>query len=179
MGVIYLKEPGKVLFTARKIQTRVKEIAEQISHDYAGREILVVGILRGAFVFTSDLIRNLKVPVCVDFMAISSYGQSSDSSGVVKMLKDLEENIESRHVLIVEDIVDTGLTLQYLMRTLSARHPATLKVCTLLDRASRRKVKIDLHYVGFTIPDYFVVGYGLDFAQKYRNLPYIATLTET
>ncbi|MHA2621262.1 MAG: hypoxanthine phosphoribosyltransferase [bacterium JZ-2024 1] len=177
--MIYLKEPGKVLFTARKIQTRVKEIAEQISHDYAGREILVVGILRGAFVFTSDLIRNLKVPVCVDFMAISSYGQSSDSSGVVKMLKDLEENIESRHVLIVEDIVDTGLTLQYLMRTLSARHPATLKVCTLLDRASRRKVKIDLHYVGFTIPDYFVVGYGLDFAQKYRNLPYIATLTET
>jgi hypoxanthine phosphoribosyltransferase len=179
MGVIRLKDIGKILIPAAKIQTRVKEIADQISEDYGDREVLAVGILRGAFVFTSDLIRHLRLPVCVDFMAISSYGQSSDSSGVVKMLKDLEENIESRHVLIVEDIVDTGLTLQYLMRTLSARHPATLKVCTLLDRASRRKVKIDLHYVGFTIPDFFVVGYGLDFGQKFRNLPYIARLTES
>lgn len=174
-----VREPGKVLFSARKIQTRVKQIAEQISQDYSGRELLVIGILRGAFMFTSDLIRNLRIPVCVDFMAISSYGQSSDSSGIVKMLKDLEENIESRHVLIVEDIVDTGLTLQYLLRTLSTRRPATLKVCTLLDRSSRRKVKLDLHYVGFTIPDYFVVGYGLDYAQKYRNLPYIAVLSES
>jgi hypoxanthine phosphoribosyltransferase len=178
MGVSPVKELGEILLPARKIQRRVKAIAEQISADYGDRELLVVGILRGAFVFTSDLIRYLRLPVCVDFMAISSYGQSSASSGVVKMLKDLEENIESRHVLIVEDIVDTGLTLQYLMRTLSARHPATLKVCTLLDRPSRRKVKIDLHYVGFTIPDCFVVGYGLDFAQKFRNLPYIAKLTE-
>ncbi len=171
-------EIRKVLISERRIQRRVRELADQISEDYEGREPICVGILRGAFVFLGDLIRRLRIPVQVDFMAISSYGASTESSGVVKVLKDLEENIEGRHVLVVEDIVDTGLTLQYLLRTLSARYPATLKVCTLLDRPGRRKVEVPLDYVGFRIPNVFVVGYGLDFNQRYRNLPYIAELKE-
>jgi len=172
-----MDEIGRILFTREKIQKRVRELADEISKDYFGREIFTVGVLKGAFVFLSDLIRYLKVPLSLDFIAIASYGDSTSSSGVVKLLKDLDTEVESRHVLVVEDIVDTGLTLNYLVKILSTRHPATLRVCTLLDRPSRRKVKVDLHYVGFSIPDVYVVGYGLDFSQKYRNLPYIAELS--
>jgi len=177
MGVNRMDEIGRILFTREKIQKRVRELADEISKDYFGREIFTVGVLKGAFVFLSDLIRYLKVPLSLDFIAIASYGDSTSSSGVVKLLKDLDTEVESRHVLVVEDIVDTGLTLNYLVKILSTRHPATLRVCTLLDRPSRRKVKVDLHYVGFSIPDVYVVGYGLDFSQKYRNLPYIAELS--
>ncbi len=172
-----MEETGRILFTREKIQKRVRELAQEISRDYSGREIFTVGVLKGAFVFLSDLIRHLKLPLTLDFIAIASYGDSTSSSGVVKLLKDLDSEVESRHVLVIEDIVDTGLTLNYLVKSLSTRHPATLRVCTLLDRPSRRKVKVDLHYVGFTIPDVYVVGYGLDFSQKYRNLPYIAELS--
>ncbi|MGH8103536.1 MAG: hypoxanthine phosphoribosyltransferase [bacterium] len=172
-----MEEVGQVLFSEDKIRRRIKTLAAEIDKDYFGREIFCVGVLKGAFVFMSDLIRFLESPITMDFMSIASYGDTTSSTGVVKLLKDLDTDVESKHVLVVEDIVDTGLTLNYLLKNLSTRHPATLKVCTLLDRPARRKVKVDVHYVGFTIPDVYVVGYGLDFAQKYRNLPYIAELS--
>lgn len=172
-----MEEVGQVLFTEEKIQKRIEAMAKEIDKDYFGREIFLIGVLKGAFVFMSDLVRHLEAPVTLDFMSIASYGDTTSSTGVVKLLKDLDTDVESRHVLVVEDIVDTGLTLNYLLKNLATRHPATLKVCTLLDRPARRKVKVDVHYVGFTIPDVYVVGYGLDFAQKYRNLPYIAELS--
>lgn len=172
-----MEEVGQVLFTEEGIQKRIEALANEIDKDYFGREIFLVGVLKGAFIFMSDLVRRLEAPVTLDFMSIASYGDTTSSTGVVKLLKDLDTDVESRHVLVVEDIVDTGLTLNYLLKNLSTRHPATLKVCTLLDRPARRKVKVEVHYVGFTIPDVYVVGYGLDFAQKYRNLPYIAELS--
>ncbi len=166
----------EILLSEEEIEAKVKELGERISEDYQDRELVIVGVLRGAFLFLSDLIRHIKVPISVDFVAISSYGGYTESSGVVKIVKDLDESIEGRHILIVEDIVDTGLTLDYLLRIIRARKPASVKVCALLDKPTRRQVEVDIHYKGFEIPDKFVVGYGLDFNQRYRNLPFVGVL---
>lgn len=171
----YLQE---VLLTKEEIQEKVASLGAEISRDYAGKDLLMVGILKGAFVFLSDLIRYITIPVQVDFMAVSSYGTSTHSSGVVRIMKDLEEGVEGRHVLVVEDIVDTGLTLRYLRENLESRNPASVRVCTLLDKPARRKVEVQVDYNGFRIPDRFVVGYGLDYAERFRNLPYIGILDQ-
>jgi hypoxanthine phosphoribosyltransferase len=169
-------EIGEILVQGDDLQHRVRQLAEEVSRDYEGREVLLVGVLKGAVFFLADLMRQLEVPVEVDFMAVSSYGSSTDSSGVVRILKDLDIPIEGREVLIVEDIVDSGLTLSYLLRTLKARDPASLEVCALLTKPERRKVDLPIKYVGFEIPNRFVIGYGLDHAERYRNLPYVAVL---
>jgi len=169
-------ELGEVLVTAEDLQRRVAELGEQISRDYADRSLLLVGVLKGAVFFLSDLMRFIDIPVEVDFMAVASYGSATDSSGVVRILKDLDVAIEGRDVLIVEDIVDSGLTLQYLLRNLGSRNPRTLEVCALLTKPERRKVDLPARYVGFEIPDRFVVGYGLDYAERNRNLPFVAVL---
>ena len=169
-------EVGEVLVSADQLQRRVTELGEQISRDYAGRSLLLVGVLKGAMFFLSDLMRFIDIPVEVDFMAVASYGSATDSSGVVRILKDLDAAIAGRDVLIVEDIVDSGLTLQYLMRNLGSRDPVSLEVCALLTKPDRRKVDLPTRYVGFEIPNRFVVGYGLDFEERHRNLPYVAVL---
>jgi len=169
---------GGVLIDAERLQARVREIGAEISVDYAGRDLLLVGVLKGAVFFMADLMRAISVPCEIDFMAISSYGASNDSSGVVRILKDLDINIEGRHVLIVEDIVDSGLTLSYLIRNLESREPASLGVCALLTKPARRAIEVDVRYVGFEIPNRFVIGYGLDFAERYRNLPYVGVLED-
>jgi hypoxanthine phosphoribosyltransferase len=166
----------RVLLAEEEIQRRVRQMAGQISADYAGREPLLVGILKGAFIFLADLVRSLTIPVHLDFMAVSSYGSASESSGAVRILKDLDQSIEGVYVLLVEDIVDTGLTLNYLKENLRARGPATLKVCTLLDKPSRRLVAVEPDYNGFAIPDEFVVGYGLDYNGNYRHFRDIMVL---
>lgn len=166
----------EILLSSEDILARVAELGKAITEDYQGIEPLLIGILKGSFMFISDLIRGINLPLTLDFMAISSYGDNINSSGVVKILKDLDENISGRHVLIVEDIVDTGLTLGYLFQILRAKNPASLKICTLLDRPARRIVELPIAYSGFTIPDAFVVGYGLDYRQRYRNLPHIVKL---
>lgn len=165
-----------VLFTAEQIETRVKELAAQISRDYEGKDIVLIGVLVGAVVFCSDLLKHITTPCLLDFVAISSYGKESRSSGVVRLLKDLDESVESRHVIIVEDIVDTGLTLNYLLESMRNRNAASVKTCALLDKPSRRLTDIKVDYTGFEIPDEFVVGYGLDFAHRYRNFPYVGIL---
>ena len=167
---------GKVLIDEERLQERIRELGRELSQDYAGRELLLVGVLKGAVFFMADLMRNLSVPCEIDFMAISSYGAATDSSGVVRILKDLDINIEGRNVLVVEDIIDSGLTLSYLMRNLEAREPATLEVCALLTKPDRREIDVPVRYIGFEIPNRFVVGYGLDFAERYRNLPYVGVL---
>jgi hypoxanthine phosphoribosyltransferase len=168
---------GEILVQADELQHRIRELGAEISRDYAGRDLLLIGVLKGAVFFLADLMREIEVPCEVDFMAVSSYGSSTDSSGVVRILKDLDAPLEGRHVLIVEDIVDSGLTLQYLMRTLQTRGPASLAVCALLTKPERRKAEVPARYVGFEIPDRFAIGYGLDYAERYRNLPYVATLS--
>ena len=165
-----------VLLTQEQIARRVAELAHEIATDYLGKDLVFVGILKGAVVFFADLIRALTMPVAIDFMAISSYGSATRSAGVVRILKDLDRDILGKHVIVVEDIVDSGLTLKYLKENLLGRGAASLKLCALLDKPSRRKVDLYADYQGFTIPDEFVVGYGLDFAEKYRNLPYIGVL---
>ena len=170
------KAVGEVLIEEDALQHRIAELGEQISADYAGRDLLLVGVLKGAVFFMADLMRNLSIACEIDFMAISSYGASTDSSGVVRILKDLDINIEGRDVLVVEDIIDSGLTLSYLMRNLEARAPATLEVCALLTKPERREIEVPVRYVGFEIPNRFVIGYGLDFAERYRNLPYVGVL---
>jgi hypoxanthine phosphoribosyltransferase len=169
---------GDVLVTAEDLQRRVRELGAEISNDYAGRDLVMVGILKGAVLFLADLLRHISVPSEVDFMALSSYGSGTDSSGVVRILKDLDAPIEGRDVLIVEDIVDSGLTLHYLLRNLEARNPRSLEVCALLTKPERRRVDLPTRYVGFEIPNQFVIGYGLDYRQRYRNLPYVAVLNE-
>jgi hypoxanthine phosphoribosyltransferase len=169
---------GEILVQRDELEHRVRELAKEVSRDYADRELLLVGVLKGAVFFLSDLMRHLDVDCEVDFMAVSSYGSSTDSSGVVRILKDLDISIEGRHVLIVEDIVDSGLTLSYLLRTLKARNPASLEVCALLTKPERRKVELPIRYVGFEIPNRFAIGYGLDHAERYRNLPFVAVLEE-
>jgi hypoxanthine phosphoribosyltransferase len=167
---------GEILVQPDELAHRVRELGEEISRDYAGRELLLIGVLKGAVFFLADLMRHIDIPCEVDFMAVSSYGSSTDTSGVVRILKDLDAPLEGRNVLIVEDIVDSGLTLQYLMRTLQTRGPASLEVCALLTKPERRVVETPARYVGFEIPDKFAIGYGLDYAERYRNLPYVATL---
>ena len=169
---------GEILVQQDDLTHRVQALGEQISADYAGRSLLLVGVLKGAMFFLSDLMRRLEVPCEVDFMAVASYGSSTDSSGVVRILKDLDASIEGRDVMIVEDIVDSGLTLSYLLRTLNAREPASLEVCALLTKPERRKVDLPIRYVGFEIPNRFVIGYGLDHAERFRNLSYVAVLNE-
>ena len=166
----------EVLIDADALQQRVADLGEEITADYAGKELLLVGVLKGAVFFMADLMRAIAVPCEIDFMAISSYGASTDSSGVVRILKDLDINIEGRHVLVVEDIIDSGLTLSYLVRNLESREPASLEVCALLTKPERRENEVDVRYVGFEIPNKFVIGYGLDFAERYRNLPYVGVL---
>ena len=165
----------EVLFT-EAAKARVQELARQIERDYAGKEIMLISVLRGSFIFMADLVRAIELPCRVDFMAVSSYGSGTTSSGQVKINKDLSENIEGRDIIVVEDILDSGNTLSYLFQLLQARHPASIRLCTLLDKPSRRVKPIQADYVGFQVEDLFVVGYGLDYAERYRNLPYIGIL---
>jgi len=167
---------AKVLLDAHTIQRRVRELGEQLSRDYADKNPVLICILKGAAIFMADLVRHISVPVRMDFMAISSYGSGVRTSGVVRILKDLDSSIERQHVLIVEDIVDSGLTLSYLLDNLQSRQPASLRACVLLDKPGQRRVPLKADYVGFEIPDEFVVGYGLDYAENYRHLPYIGVL---
>ncbi|HUE26994.1 MAG TPA: hypoxanthine phosphoribosyltransferase [Solirubrobacteraceae bacterium] len=169
---------GEVLVPAEDLERRVRELADEIARDYEGKDLVLVGVLKGAVFFLSDLMRHLDMPVEVDFMAVASYGSATKSSGVVRILKDLDAAIEGRDVLIVEDIVDSGLTLQYLMRNLAGRNPRSLEVCALLVKPERQKVDLPTRYVGFEIPNRFAIGYGLDHGERYRNLPYVAALKE-
>lgn len=166
----------KVLYSEEQLAKRVKEMAEEISKDYAGKDLLVVGILKGSVLFTSDLIKNISIPCEIDFMAVSSYGKASESSGIVRILKDLDNDIEGKHILIVEDIVDTGTTLSYLLEYLKARKAASIEIIALLNKEARRKSNVTVKYSGFDVPDEFIVGYGIDYAEKYRNLPFIGSL---
>lgn len=166
-----------ILFDPHTLAEKVQQLGARIAHDHQGQELLVIGILKGANVFMADLIRAIDLPMQIDFMAVSSYGHSTQSSGVVKINKDLDTDINNRHVLIVEDIIDSGLTLKYLTENLQTRHPKSLKICTLLDKPERRKADIQIDYTGFEIPDIFIVGYGIDYAEHYRNLPYVATVS--
>ena len=170
---------GEILISEEQLRNRVAELGREIATEYKGRDLLLIGVLKGAVFFMADLMREIPLPCEVDFMAISSYGSASDSSGVVRILKDLDINIEERHVLIIEDIIDSGLTLSYLIRNLRSRSPASLEVCALFVKESARKIRKSVRYVGFELPDRFVVGYGLDFAERYRNLPYLAALDDS
>ncbi len=167
----------KVLFTEEQVRAKIRELGQQITADYQGEEVIVIGILKGAFIFMADLVREISLPLRVDFMQVSSYGQSTVSSGEARILKDLDDAIEGKHVIVVEDIIDTGITLNYICEVLSNRNPLSLKMCCLLDKPSRRQVTtVQPEYVGFSIEDHFVVGWGLDYAQQYRNLPAIGIL---
>ncbi len=166
----------RVLISSEEIQRRIKELAEAITEDYEGKEPVFIGVLKGAVMFMSDLLKNIPFHVVVDFMAVSSYGSSTETSGIVKIVKDLDMDIKGRHVLVVEDIIDSGLTLHYLLGILASRSPASLQVCTLLNKPARRKIDVPVAYIGFNIAPEFVVGYGLDFAERYRNLPDICVL---
>lgn len=169
----YIEE---ILIPADVLQARIAELGQQISRDYAGQNLILIAVLKGSILFMADLMRHISVPHSIDFMATSSYGDAFESSGVVRILKDLDASIEGSDVLIIEDIIDTGRTLSYLMRILRARQPRSLEICTMLDKRSRREVEVPVKYVGFEIPDKFVLGYGLDLTEKYRNLPYIAVV---
>ena len=166
----------EVLFDAAQIQHRIRELGAEIRRDYDGKELVLVCVLKGGFVFCSDLVRQIDLPLAVDFIGLSSYGEATESSGVVKITSDLTRPIEGKHVIIVEDIVDTGLTMRYLLDNLMTRHPASVKICTLLQKPSRARTKIPIDYCGFTVPDLFVIGYGLDAGEKYRNLPFIGVV---
>ena len=173
---IFDNDIQEVLFSEEQLKHRVREIAQQITADYQGKEIMLISVLRGSFVFMADLCRAIDLPCTLDFMAVSSYGKGTKSSGQVQITKDLSEDISDRHIIVVEDILDSGNTLSYLLKILENRHPASIRLCTLLDKPDRRVKPVEVHYSGFTIPDAFVVGYGLDYAEKYRNLPYIGIL---
>ena len=166
----------EVLFTEAQLKARVQELARQIERDYAGKEIMLISVLRGSFIFMADLCRAIDLPCTLDFMSVSSYGKGTTSSGQVQITKDLSEDISGRHIIVVEDILDSGNTLSYLLKILDHRRPASIRLCTLLDKPERRVKPVEVHYTGFTIPDAFVVGYGLDYAEHYRNLPYIGIL---
>jgi len=167
---------GKPLITQRQIEKRITELGTKITADYEGKEIVMVCLLKGAYVFFADLVRNVHIPVDVDFMMVSTYGARTSSSGIVKIISDLSSSIKGKDVLLVEDIVDSGLTLSYLYKTMKAKKPRSLKLCVLLDKVERRKYEIPIDYIGFTVPNKYVIGYGLDYQDKYRNLPYIAVL---
>lgn len=171
-----MAERVEVLISEEKVEARIKELAEQISKDYEGKELHIICILKGSVFFTCELAKRISIPVTLDFMSVSSYGSDTKSSGVIKIAKDLDESILGRDVLVIEDIVDSGNTLSYLLDMLNNRQPNSLKLCTLLDKPERRRKEVNVHYTGFRIPDEFVVGYGLDYAQKYRNLPYVGVV---
>jgi len=171
-----MAETVKVLISEEEVDKKIVELGKQISEDYAGKEIHLITVLKGGIFFVCELAKRISIPVSMDFMSVSSYGDGTESNGVVKIIKDLDERLEGKEVLIVEDIVDSGRTLSYLKKILLERHPKSLKICTLLDKPDRRVCDVDVEYVGFEVPDYFVVGYGLDYAQKYRNLPYIGVV---
>lgn len=173
-----IKDIKRVLLTEEQILEKVKEIGSIISKDYEGKDLLIVGILKGSVLFASELIKNITIPCEIDFMAVSSYGNSTETSGVVRILKDLEHSIEGKDIIIVEDIIDSGVTLDYLLKYLTARKANSVEIVTLLTKPSRRKVDIHVKYCGFEVPDEFLVGYGLDYAEKYRNLPYVGILKE-
>jgi hypoxanthine phosphoribosyltransferase len=166
----------KVLVSQEEVEKKIRELGEQISRDYAGKEIHLICVLKGGVFITCELAKNISLPLSIDFMAVSSYGDETVSSGRVKIIKDLDDTIEGKHVLIVEDIIDSGNTLKYLLEILKCRKPESIKICTLLDKPDRRVTEVDVDYTGFQIPDKFVVGYGLDYMQKYRNLPYIGVI---
>ncbi len=170
------KDVKEILFSEEQVKRRVAELADQINRDYEGQELMLISVLRGSFVFMADLVRALTIPCTVDFMAVSSYGSGTVSSGQVQITKDLSEDITGKHVLVVEDILDSGNTLSYLLELLKARQPASIRLCTLLDKPERRVKPVQVNYTGFAIPDAFVVGYGLDYDEYYRNLPYIGIL---
>ncbi len=172
------KDIREILIEEKVLQEKVKELGAKITADYKDKDLLLVCVLKGAVIFVSDLMRQIDTALDIDFMAISSYGSNTQSSGVVRILKDLNTSIEGKHVLIVEDIIDSGLTLSYLVENLKSRGPASVEICTILDKPDRRRIDLFIKYTGFKIPDEFVVGYGLDYAEKYRNLPYIAVLKE-
>ncbi len=172
------KNVSEILISEGQLEKRIDELGKEMTKDYEGKDLFVVGVLKGANIFMSDLIRKIDLPMHIDFMAVSSYGMSTESSGTVRILKDLDFSIEGKDVLIVEDIIDSGLTLEYLTRILMQRKPSSLSICTLLDKPDRRKVDLEIDYIGFNIPDAFIVGYGIDFAESYRNLPYVAILKE-
>ncbi len=174
MGLV--DDVEEVLIPEEVLQDRIRELGRQISVEYKNKEPLLVGILTGAFVFMADLMRGISIPCQVDFMATASYGSTTESSGIVRILKDLDQTIEGRHVIVVDDIIDTGLTMDYLLETLKARYPASLRVCALLDKVPRRRREVPIDFRGFEIPDKFVIGYGLDYAGRYRNLPFIGVL---
>ncbi len=167
---------GRTLVSEDELQARITEIAAEVSADYEGRELLVIGVLKGAIFFIADLVRRISVPCELDFMAVSSYGSATHSSGVVRILKDLDIPIAGRHVLLVEDVIDSGLTLSYLLKNLASRKPASLEICSLLTKPGHKRLKMPTRYIGFDLPDVFVIGYGLDHAERYRELPYIAEL---
>ncbi|MBS4804107.1 MAG: hypoxanthine phosphoribosyltransferase [Clostridium sp.] len=173
-----IKDIEKVLLTEEQIVKRAKEMGNEISNDYKGKDLLIVGILKGSVVFASELIKNITIPTEIDFMAVSSYGNSSETTGVVRILKDLDHSIEGKDIIIVEDIIDSGVTLDYLLKYLKARKANSIEIVTLLTKPARRKVDINVKYCGFEVPDEFLVGYGLDYAEKYRNLPYVGILKE-
>ena len=170
------KDIQEVLFSQQQLEERVDQIAQEITRDYAGKEIVLISVLRGSFVFMADLCRRIDLPCTIDFMSVSSYGSGTSSTGQVQITKDLSGDISGKHILVVEDILDSGNTLSYLLKLLEQRKPASIRLCTLLDKPERRVKPVEVHYSGFTIPDAFVVGYGLDYAEKYRNLPYIGIL---
>ena len=171
-----INDVEKVLLSEDQLSQKIAELGEEISKDYQGKEIVAICVLKGAILFMADLARAVKVPMALDFMAVSSYGNGTSTSGTVRILKDLDNSIEGKHVLVVEDIIDSGVTLKYLLKNLKSRKPASIKLCTLLNKPERRRVEVDIDYCGFTVPDYFLVGYGLDYAEKYRNLPFIGIL---
>jgi len=174
-----MKEETRVLIPQETVEERIQQMADQISEDYKGRTVHLIGILKGSVFFVCDLAKKLSIPVTMDFMSVSSYGAGTHSTGVVKLIKDLDDPIEGKDVIVVEDIIDSGRTLSYLLENLQRRNPASLRLCTLLDKPERRVVDVDVDYQGFKIPDEFVIGYGLDYDQRYRNLPYIGVMTLT
>lgn len=171
-----LQDIKNVLFTEKEIDIKIREMGKKISEDYEGKELLVIGVLKGSVIFTAELVKRISIPCSMDFMAVSSYGDSSETSGVVRILKDLDHSIEGKDVLIVEDIIDSGVTLNYLLNYLKARKARSIEVVALLNKPDRRVVEIDVKYLGFEVPDEFLVGYGLDYAEKYRNLPFVGVL---
>ena len=170
---------GRPIVTQEQMRARIRELGRQISADYAGKDVVLVGVLKGAYAFYADLARAIRIPVRVDFIVVASYGSRASTSGKVKLMTELTEDIKGKDVLLVEDIVDSGLTVQRLVKSLSKKKPRSVKVCTLLSKPDRRTVEVQVDYVGFKIPDHYVVGYGLDYQQKYRNLPYLAVLDQT
>ncbi|WP_035292678.1 hypoxanthine phosphoribosyltransferase [Clostridium sp. KNHs214] len=178
MAAYVCDDVKEVLYTAEQLKEKTKELAEKISEEYKGKDLILIGILKGSVMFMTDLIREISIPCHIDFMDVSSYGNSSQTSGVVRILKDLDFEIKGKDVLIIEDIIDTGITLKYLMKYLSSRNPNSLEIACMLNKAERRKVDIKVKYIGYEVPDYFLVGYGMDYAENYRQFPYVGILKE-